>query len=1341
MPQDDDLLVCQSCGAKFVKKAQTSQPEHSASDARQNEEVQNLKSRIADMEQKQAAMEVELAKAKKASQTNGALGAGKSGFTATVFELFAEKLLLMWVSMVTLGFAYPWLKCHYEGFIASKTYVKGRRLSFDGKGKDLAKKYYLWMLLCVVTFGIYSIFLADKLHKWVVEHTHYDGNEGGESSYDGKTGVIFGFKLASFFAGAFTLGLAKPFVECKREDYLCEHTIIDDSHLYFDGTGSGLLKKQVLWVALTIATCGVYAIWLNLQKEQWICANKSNDSIDMDVSEAVALTPEERARIAEEKRLQQEQERARRALERQRQKERLKEMKKTPQGKLSTALFAVAAVLFVVALALMITMLVEGPYGWFEPTSKALIAFEVIFSAATAAMMAGCIVCSKKIQRKGLTIAAIVLIVCSVGTMSAGFYGSSQAVKYSNVDPFFYELLDDGTYRASFNFYNRENDVDYQMRDAKEYSIVRLEDDLVIPSSYKGVPVTSVGRIYGDNITSITIPDSIKTIKDGAFEGMSGITEITIPASVENVGNGAFRNCTNLTTVYWNSSAEIKNNNGIFSGCTKLTNIIVGENVTKIPQTVYNEEWFNNQPDGLVIANNYVYGYKGTMPFNYSLTLPNGTLGIMDKAFMDSGSAITSVTIPDSVTYIGENAFSGCTGIETISASATNASKVVKQSGSQYLKTIIITSGSTIEPYAFSGCRYITQVSISNSVTSIGDSAFYECYGLTSVTIPNSVTSIGDSAFDSCTGLTSITIPDNVTSIGEKAFYYCTGLTSVTIGNGVTSIGERAFYYCANLEEVHVESLESWCAIEFDGLDNNPLRIKAKLYVDGEVPSGNYVIPDGITTIPAYTFRNCTGLTSVTVPNSVTSIGEGAFSGCSSLESITIPFVGAKAGVTSSDTYQYPFGYIFGISSYDGGVATTQHYCYYGNGTSWTTSSTYYIPSSLKSVTVTGGNKLLGAFSNCTGLTSVTIPDSVTSIGDSAFDSCTGLTSITIPDNVTSIGEKAFYYCTGLTSITIPEGVTNIGNAAFSGCTGLTSITIPEGVTSIANNVFSNCTGLTSVTISDSLTSIGNSAFSGCTGLTSITIPDGVTSIGGYAFKNCSGLRSIIIPSSVTSIGYDAFDGCTNLQTVYYGGTSTQWNNISIEIGNYYLTSATLICDYDGTARTYTFVTNCDETIPSQTAAYLDSLPTLSSRTGYTFVGWYDNSSFEGNPVTAPYSSKDNTTLYAKWTATATGSSFDSAISASRGSSYTVNITTGGQIVYFVFRPTTSRTYTIQSTGSGDTYATLYNTSKSSLTYNDDGGNGNNFLISYSMTAGNTYYIAVKFYNSSTTGSFTVQFS
>ena len=228
-------------------------------------------------------------------------------------------------------------------------------------------------------------------------------------------------------------------------------------------------------------------------------------------------------------------------------------------------------------------------------------------------------------------------------------------------------------------------------------------------------------------------------------------------------------------------------------------------------------------------------------------------------------------------------------------------------------------------------------------------------------------------------------------------------------------------------------------------------------------------------------------------------------------------------------------------------------------------------------------------------MTSITIPDSVTSIGGGVFEGCSSLESIEVEKgnsryhskgnclietvsktliagcktsiipmdgSVTNIGDDAFS--------DIPDSVTNIGDDAFSYCTGLTSITIPDSVTSIGDNAFGWCTGLTSITIPDSVTSIGDRAFSLCAGLTSITIPDSVTSIGDRAFSLCAGLTSITIPDSVMSIGDDAFYFCGDLTDIIFQGTMQQWNDISkgqdwnTLTGNFKVTCTDGVLDKDG---------------------------------------------------------------------------------------------------------------------------------------------------------------------------------
>jgi hypothetical protein len=373
----------------------------------------------------------------------------------------------------------------------------------------------------------------------------------------------------------------------------------------------------------------------------------------------------------------------------------------------------------------------------------------------------------------------------------------------------------------------------------------------------------------------------------------------------------------------------------------------------------------------------------------------------------------------------------------------------------------------------------VTSVIIPNSVTSIGGFAFLSCTSLTTVTFtPTSqVATIGFGAFNSCSALTSITIPDSVTSLDSAVFDSCTSLTSVTIGNCVTSIGDTTFLSCTSLTTVTIGS--------------------------------------SVTTIGNNAFDSCTSLTSIIIPDSVTTIGNNAFDSCYDLTSVTI----------------------------GSGVITIGNY----------------------------------AFSYCFALTSITIPDSVTTIGTDAFSSCTGLTTVTIGSGVTSIGGYSFFYCTALTAITVDPVNGNYANNAGDGVlynkaiTTLiqypignvrTSFTIPDSVITIGEYAFGYGVRLTTVTIGNSVTSIGANAFQSCTALTSIVIPDSVTSIGTSAFSACIHMTSVTIGSSVTTIGNYAFDSCIALTSIIFlehevPSVGTDWiqNTPAGIIGHAYLGS------------------------------------------------------------------------------------------------------------------------------------------------------------------------------------------
>lgn len=377
-------------------------------------------------------------------------------------------------------------------------------------------------------------------------------------------------------------------------------------------------------------------------------------------------------------------------------------------------------------------------------------------------------------------------------------------------------------------------------------------------------------------------------------------------------------------------------------------------------------------------------------------------------------------------------------------------------------------------------------------VTAIGDHAFGSCSGLTAVTFPQGVTTIGYAAFSSCRGIMSLTVPDWITVIGDYAFddmrhieYHgsATWTNRVYWGahsmNGVTS-GDFVF------ADSTLTTLT--CYLGSDSAVSVPptVTVIGPRAFDNNDSLAAVTFPEGMTTVGAMAFRFCSGLTSVGFSSTVTTIGESAFKGCTGLSPFTIP--------DSIDTIGHNAFYMIGRIIYHGSATYEDDDLYWGaysmNGV--VDGDFLYADSTFTTLT-----RYLGSDSI------VTVPSTVTAIGQSAFAEHDELVSVTLPEGLTSIGDEAFFFCWNLTTINIPADVTEIGYAAFNYCSSLDGVTIPEGVTTIEHWLFAFCESLTSINIPAGVDSVKTSAFLGCTGLVDIyskaaTAPGlGVTALNG----------------------------------------------------------------------------------------------------------------------------------------------------------------------------------------------------------------------------------------------------
>lgn len=406
------------------------------------------------------------------------------------------------------------------------------------------------------------------------------------------------------------------------------------------------------------------------------------------------------------------------------------------------------------------------------------------------------------------------------------------------------------------------------------------------------------------------------------------------------------------------------------------------------------------------------------------------------------------------------------------------------------------------------------------NVTEIGMLAFQGCAGVTSVVIPSSVVTIQESAFYGCTGLTSISLPDNLTTIGGGAFNGCTGLASISIPESVVKIESKAF------------DKTPW----YEGLSDGPVYINKVFYAyKGTMPDNTDIdLAEGTVSISGKAFNGCTGLKSISMPNTVTEIGNSAFAGCSGLSSITfsddLSSIGERAFLDCT-----------GLSSISLPNSLTSIGAYAFASCSWLTDNIvpesvviiepkafYDTPwfESLSDGVVYINNVLYTYKGTMPDNTDIAIKDGTVSISANAFAVCSGLKSVSIPNSVTKIGSGAFASCENLTSVVLPSNLTEIASGIFENCSNLASVTIPESVTLIGSKAFAG-TALTEVTIPNSMPIIGFSTFSS-TKLTSVTIPKSVLRVDERAFMYCDELTSVTSLNPVPPICKSAFDAYEN---------------------------------------------------------------------------------------------------------------------------------------------------------------------------------------------------------------------
>ncbi len=642
--------------------------------------------------------------------------------------------------------------------------------------------------------------------------------------------------------------------------------------------------------------------------------------------------------------------------------------------------------------------------------------------------------------------------------------------------------------------------------DGNKWQITGYNGDspfVTIPSEYRGREVTELGMgaFYGNtSIKTVVIPNSIVSVRDGVFDGCINIEEIVSPTlDLSSVPKD------NLKKITFTSGTSIAD--GQFEGFAKLAEVEFCDSITYVGKNAFNNTAWLNAQEGEVYINTVLYAYAGATPSNYEFEPREGTTAISPSAF--EGKNVYQVTIPSGV-QVGTDAFKNSNLQRAILPA--DAISAIPQADLTYLE---ITGGTSIDKGALAGCKNLREIVLPfvggdiNAQDDTEASLFGYIFGSEKPAeigyfeeTKQSYGSGKSSTFYIPNSLTDVTLCDGITSIAHYTFYGCKHIASITLPEGVNRVGNSAFSGCSGITKVnYLGSLKDWCGIAFGNSSSNPLYGgKAALYSKGDEVT-EIKQSDGLAAIPAFAFYGCTGLQLIDIPSGVTSIGDSAFRGCTGLQTVNMPSSVTNIGVS--------------------------------------------------------------AFRDCAGIKSVTLPSEVASISNYAFSGCSGITKVNYLGSLKGwceiafgnsssnplYGGKAELYLSDVevTEIKDLDGLAAIPAYAFNGLR-ITSVTVPSSVTSIGDYAFSGCADLQSVTIGGGVQSIGDYAFSGCTSLTAVNWnATDCAEAGRYSapiFRGCSQLATVNIGADVQSIPAYAFYGCTSLKDVYYGGDSSQWNDV-----------------------------------------------------------------------------------------------------------------------------------------------------------------------------------------------------